>query len=242
MVLIHFVLVKDNCIDKLIISKNVIQSFDLLKTLNEECLTGHIYKGGKTHIIRTTHEIKEGISLDVLTTHRSSHTQLIEVVEIDYKAEAVCRSLIHQITHRIFLTGIDGVQRSDELHQLGITDVISLLAPNDVLFINRLQFNHHRYELHDCQQQTFDAVMAKSYADLVEILQADPQSKVVIHCIGGQSRSVSLVLYYLLQQNIMPDFYSAIQAVRAIRPIALPNPWFETLLKGCEESVVSVFE
>ena len=59
----------------------------------------------------------------------------------------------------------------------------------------------------------------------------DSNGKLLIHCIWGQSRSVSCLIYYLMSsQNISYD--EALYLIRKVRPVALPNFGFEAQLRN----------
>jgi hypothetical protein len=53
---------------------------------------------------------------------------------------------------------------------------------------------------------------------------------VLVHCVHGQSRSPAVVIAYLMWRNDW-DFPTALDAVRATRPRAAPNPGFEYQLR-----------
>ena len=55
--------------------------------------------------------------------------------------------------------------------------------------------------------------------------------RVLVHCMAGVSRSVSLVVYHLMKKNKM-DFKKAYKHVRNIRSIANPNESFKSQLLG----------
>ncbi len=59
----------------------------------------------------------------------------------------------------------------------------------------------------------------------------DDGAGVLVHCNAGVSRSVSVVVAYLMSRRRMP-FQEALDAVRAVRPAAKPNDGFLRQLKN----------
>lgn len=56
-------------------------------------------------------------------------------------------------------------------------------------------------------------------------------SKILVHCMAGISRSVSMIVYYLMKKyNYTYD--QSIQIVKSARPIANPNDSFKSQLKN----------
>jgi hypothetical protein len=63
----------------------------------------------------------------------------------------------------------------------------------------------------------------------------DKNSKILVHCMAGVSRSVSLVVYYLMKKGNM-SYSTAYGIVKGNRSIALPNSSFKTQLKTYEKT------
>ncbi|TKY54045.1 Dual specificity protein phosphatase 1 [Spatholobus suberectus] len=59
---------------------------------------------------------------------------------------------------------------------------------------------------------------------------------VLIHCFAGRSRSVTIVVAYLMKTRGM-SFFEALKHVRSIRPVAGPNHGFICQLKDFEKSL-----
>jgi len=66
----------------------------------------------------------------------------------------------------------------------------------------------------------------------------DQQRICLIHCARGASRSVSIVIAYLLSRHksIFKSFDEALQQVRKVRPVAMPNIGFSLALKRFEKT------
>ncbi|KAH1243744.1 Dual specificity protein phosphatase 1 [Glycine max] len=59
---------------------------------------------------------------------------------------------------------------------------------------------------------------------------------VLVHCFAGRSRSVTIVVAYLMKTRGM-SFFEALQHVRSIRPAAGPNQGFICQLQDFEKSL-----
>jgi len=64
-------------------------------------------------------------------------------------------------------------------------------------------------------------------------LAVGQNDKVLVHCMAGVSRSVSLVTYYFMKKMYMP-YDTATKMVKTHRPIASPNDSFKQQLKQYE--------
>lgn len=63
----------------------------------------------------------------------------------------------------------------------------------------------------------------------IDLAVQNKNHKVLVHCMAGISRSVSLVVYYKMKKrNVKYDI--AYNDVKSLRPIALPNPSFKIQL------------
>ena len=66
----------------------------------------------------------------------------------------------------------------------------------------------------------------------------DAGQRVLIHCAAGRSRSVSMVIGYLLGTNHSPTVGAALAFIRTKRSCASPNPGFMTQLQAMETDLV----
>ncbi len=73
----------------------------------------------------------------------------------------------------------------------------------------------------------------KIMIDVTRIIKESPKDKIFIHCFMGGSRSVSVILYYLITEKKM-KLDDAITLIRNKRPFINPNNRFIKILKGLE--------
>jgi len=66
-------------------------------------------------------------------------------------------------------------------------------------------------------------------------------NKVLVHCMAGISRSVSLVVYFKMKKRNTP-YADAFESVRSIRPIAQPNSCFKEQLLSYDKNRESFTE
>ena len=61
----------------------------------------------------------------------------------------------------------------------------------------------------------------------------------LVHCAKGQSRSVSIIIAYLLSRHShkFKTFNKALTHVRSVRPMAMPNVGFALVLRGFEKEI-----
>ena len=64
-------------------------------------------------------------------------------------------------------------------------------------------------------------------------IENNPQRKCLVHCAKGESRSVSVIVAYLLirHSHTFSSFDEALLHVRTVRPQAMPNVGFALLLR-----------
>lgn len=130
---------------------------------------------------------------------------------------------IDSIKPGLFITGIDGAKRTLELTQKGVTHVISILSPQQPCIINP-KFQHTRFDSWDSPD--VDIVKVAKQAHLIIQCALKDNGVVLVHCAAGCSRSVSVVIYHLMQIDPSLTVSSALSLIRQHRPIADPNYGF----------------
>lgn len=65
-------------------------------------------------------------------------------------------------------------------------------------------------------------------------------NSVLLHCAAGMSRSVTLVIYYMLRRRLASSPEEALRMVQAKRPIAQPNPGFMAQLSSANRELQRV--
>ncbi|EIN09578.1 phosphotyrosine protein, partial [Punctularia strigosozonata HHB-11173 SS5] len=117
-----------------------------------------------------------------------------------------------------FLTALD----DSELARLGITHVVSVLrtAPTFPAHIRTLHV-----EIDDIATEDILAHLAVTTAFIKDALAEGPNTKVLVHCLMGMSRSATVVCAYLIATTEMVAD-EAVAFVKERRSIVQPNPGF----------------
>lgn len=115
-----------------------------------------------------------------------------------------------------------------ELHQLGITHIVNAATPSTkyaCCFERRdEEFKYLNLSLRDRTSQRIAEYFDESSAFIEQALQSG--GAVLVHCIQGKSRSVALVMAYLMKTKGM-SVQEALQAVREVRDLVTsPNQGF----------------
>lgn len=124
------------------------------------------------------------------------------------------------------------------LHELGITHVVSAIGCNayskdettikclDVKMVDSPSFWNRIYALQTLSHST------RAIRDVLR----EENTRVLVHCAAGVSRSSSIVIAHLLLNEEYASYDEALQAVRAVRPVVQPNTLFEHILRQLAET------
>lgn len=97
--------------------------------------------------------------------------------------------------------------------------------------VEQLQLNYDEIELEDIPEENLE-IWAKNIYNKIDVY-LESNSKILIHCQWGKSRSVSILIYYLMKKYKW-NYNKTIDYVRKYRTIAEPNIGYETFLKSLE--------
>lgn len=131
------------------------------------------------------------------------------------------------ITDRIIVTGDLPYNRSAAERQLrrwveaGVTHVVDVRGEcSDESFVRRLapQVGYIWAPTHDAGGHQPDAWFDGTVRRIIQILEADPEAVVLIHCHMGVNRAPSLAVAVLMELGF--SAVDALEAIRSARPIA----------------------
>lgn len=138
-----------------------------------------------------------------------------------------------QITDRLFVGDLASASNIEAMKEQGITHIVSVFNGTIELFPSELKYK----TIHINDDHWID--IKKYFNESNEFIDqalSEPNTKVMIHCQRGVSRSVTLLMAYLLfklnQENPIPrdDIVQVItdllKEIKTHRPIADPNPGF----------------
>ncbi|CAH8873409.1 unnamed protein product [Trichobilharzia szidati] len=144
---------------------------------------------------------------------------------------------ISQILPYLYLGNARDSQDVDLLRQLNVTHIINVTDTLPMPFkrLNRIQY------LHIPASDTTDQNLRPAFDRAVQFIEkARKQNGIVlVHCLAGVSRSVAVVIAYLLYSNRMLNVYKALEYVQARRSVAGPNLHFMGQLQAYYEDLHS---
>lgn len=131
----------------------------------------------------------------------------------------------------LFVGSLSAAESANGLHRHNIQHVLTV-ARN--LPVRDLPCNTHHI-----QMDIDDHPNADLFSVLPECLEYidqayTKQEGILVHCASGMSRSVSIVVAWLLCRKIYSAFDQALEAVRVNRPLANPNLGFSRQLQLLE--------
>lgn len=137
------------------------------------------------------------------------------------------------ILDNIYLSNLRQAENSALINEKDIDIVIRLsedinktIYPPNIMFIN--------YELED---NIFNAGnMLKIAIEVNDIILKNSKSNILIHCNQGQSRSVSVIIFYMIASRGY-DYLSAFDHIKHIKPDISPNGGFANILKEYNDKI-----
>ncbi len=133
----------------------------------------------------------------------------------------------------------------DNLFLSNLQDALNpdLIAKNNINIVVRLSEDdkHPASEYYDRSIEYYNYVLEDNCLYTKEIIQyskeiyalieSKPDSYILIHCNEGQSRSVSVFIYYLMTKHKY-SFDDALRYIQHIKPDVNPNYSFEQVLRN----------
>lgn len=128
-----------------------------------------------------------------------------------------------------------------------ITDILEQYRLKNDTNSHAIQIRHEIIELKDSAEENLSQVLPEALMLIDDALgiqttnigNASEQRICLVHCARGASRSVSLVVAYLLSRHgsRFKSLEDALHHVRRVRPIAQPNIGFSLALRKYEKSL-----
>lgn len=131
----------------------------------------------------------------------------------------------------IFIGSARDASNPQKLHQLGITNVLNVAR--DVHTPPGQQDPRVRYFKVTLDDVPFQSLMGEETTRALQIIDqaVDAQQQILVHCRAGVSRSVSIVILWLMTRlNLTYD--EALSLIRFSRPMARPNYGFQKQLRS----------
>lgn len=143
-----------------------------------------------------------------------------------------------EITNRLYVGDLPSASNNEAMKEQGITHIVSVINGAYELFPN--EFEYKIIHINDDPWVDIKTYFKESN-EFIESALSKPDTKVMIHCQRGVSRSVTLLLAYLIykhnenikikQDEIDDTIKKILEDVKQHRPIAEPNEGFINSLK-----------
>ena len=133
------------------------------------------------------------------------------------------------VSHHIVLGARDDAANAELLHKMGVTHVLNVASqlPNYHEKSTTLKCVYLKIPLMDDEAVDVRAAMAQARPFLERV--EDLRGRVLVHCIAGASRSVTVVLMYLMMRHSIP-LRTAYNYVKSHRPQIAVNDGFKMQL------------
>ena len=142
---------------------------------------------------------------------------------------------VDNIIENIYIGNYSAASNKNLLKELGITHILICGKNLEGFFPNDFKYNY--IPLYDSEYTKITKYFPESN-DFIE--EGNSEGKILVHCGSGISRSVALVIAYLISNRQMP-FSEVIKLVKERRKIANPNPGFEKQLRNYSFELLKKF-
>lgn len=141
---------------------------------------------------------------------------------------------VHQIADRLYLGSIGAALNVPELQSVAITHI--LCTATGVRSMHPDKFAYKTLTVLDSQSESLIDHFADSIHWIECVLRENPRNKILVHCFAGRSRSVAIILAYLVYK-LRISLSVALLHVRQFRASANPNIGFINQLKAFEQEL-----
>ena len=142
-------------------------------------------------------------------------------------------SCIYKIDDRVYLGSLSAALDRSELEKHGITHIVCVARGIRSAYSDH--FAYKQVHILDSASESLLDHLPDCLGWMAEALE-QPENKILVHCFAGRSRSVAVVVAYLMLWHGV-TLRAALLHVRGIRPVANPNPHFVSHLRGLEEEL-----
>ena len=134
----------------------------------------------------------------------------------------------------LFIASQDIAYDKSALSELGVTHILNVAAdlpnafPSDYVYCSVPMYDDE------------DEILMSHYSkccDFIDEALSKEEGRVLVHCRAGRSRSVSIVVAYMMNRDKSLSVEKALEVIRETRPNADPNPGFLKQLKALETEI-----
>lgn len=140
-----------------------------------------------------------------------------------------------QIEEGLFLGSVGVALNKEALKNHNITHVLIVAKSLDPAFPN--DFTYKKIDVLD----TSDTNLKEHFEECFYFIDSGRKDGggVLVHCFAGRSRSVTIILAYLMKKHRM-SLSHALELVRSKRPQVGPNPGFMIQLQSFQKSLEAI--
>jgi len=131
-------------------------------------------------------------------------------------------SSIDEIEPGLYVGDVAAAHNLEALRERGITHVVCTVL--GMPFPYPAEFKYHYAGLRDCVSEDISQCLYPAVCFIDQAIKHEG-GKVLIHCMKGASRSVTVAAAYLMCHHRI-SARDAIERIQAARPVANPNPKF----------------
>ncbi|XXG79410.1 hypothetical protein AAC387_Pa09g0484 [Persea americana] len=144
----------------------------------------------------------------------------------------IFKDLLQRISLGLFLGSIGVAHNKDILKRFNITHILIVAKSLDPAFPN--DFIYKKIEVLDSPDTNLEQHFDECFNFIDEAKRMG--GSVLVHCFAGKSRSVTIIVAYLMKKHHM-SLSQALDIVRSKRPQAAPNYGFMLRLQKFEKSL-----
>ena len=135
---------------------------------------------------------------------------------------------LDEINENLYLGDYSSSLNIEKLKEIGIKKVLTVMEYTKRPNYNPEEFIHKRFVIDDDDNQN----IIQYFGECLNFIKGE--EKVLVHCMGGASRSATIVIAYLMWTNRW-NFDETFDYVTDKRPIVFPNYGFQKQLKLFEK-------
>ncbi|KAL0414596.1 UNVERIFIED_CONTAM: Dual specificity protein phosphatase 1 [Sesamum radiatum] len=189
-------------------------------------------------------ENKEGVQVSSLAMNSDMYKDRIAALLKVIQATKIVKedNVPCKIEEGLYLGSLGAANNRSALKSLNITHILTIAIslapahPNDFIYkiVEGRIFRLVSVSLPDREDITITQYFDECFAFIDEARARG--GGVLVHCFAGRSRSVTVVIGYLMFKNGM-SFAEALEYVKTKRPVASPNSGFMLQLQEYERSL-----
>ncbi|SBS80462.1 protein tyrosine phosphatase, putative [Plasmodium ovale] len=145
------------------------------------------------------------------------------------KLKMIINKCSEMFEERIYISDYKFVLKIENMERKKITHIINAAGYECTNVHNKKHFSYRTYYLNDDSNDDVFYVLLDSYYFITNTLRTNESSKILIHCNKGISRSVIIVIFFLMNK-LQLNYFEAFKMVKEKRKLSNPNVNYITQL------------